>query len=814
MSNIRISVRIAVGFGLILLLLLAVGGGGIWSSLESDRALETSSARARLSIDMQAMNGLLAEVRRVVQTFAETGEENSLVSAREHLAQLRQSLIGLQGGSGDIQTLGNRLTEQLEAYAKSLEQLGELRHRRDDLLLNQLEPQAEAAQRRLDEMGDAAASARLVLMQARALEARYVATSKPGLLDEAGNKLTKAAQMAGLGAGMQTALTNLADAMSRTGDVGVALQKVALSMQGRGALFAELTRQINELQARELDQAVAAAGHFNARARLLGLLVSAFAVLVGGLIAVVISRGIAGPIVVMTRIMSRLAEGDTGVELPFVQRGDEVGEMARAVQVFKENRLHADELELTQQQDAAQKERRRMMLEQQTARFETSITKILEVVAAAVGEMSGSAVEMSGSASDASRRSHEAGEVARLAADNVLEVSRRAEELAASVEDITGQVARSSRMASDAVAEARRTSEQMHMLDEASQRIGEVVNLITDIASQTNLLALNATIEAARAGDAGKGFAVVAGEVKTLAAQTARATDEIASHIAMVQDRTAGAIGAIGAIGSSIAQIDQIAAQITAKVSEQGQATQEIARNIQMASQGTLSVSQTVRGVAEIAGQGERTAATVQSNSERLMAETHQLRASVEAFLSGIKDDGGEDGDARFVAFAKDAASRLERCLEQALADGSIAPEHLFDEDYRSLAGTEPQQFEAAFTELADRLFPEIQEEGLTLDPRVVFCAAVDRNGYLPTHNRKYSQPQSGDVAWNTAHCRHRRIYDDVTGLASARNRKPFLIQTYRRDMGGGKTAIMVEVSAPIWVSGQHWGGLRLGYAV
>jgi methyl-accepting chemotaxis protein len=144
---------------------------------------------------------------------------------------------------------------------------------------------------------------------------------------------------------------------------------------------------------------------------------------------------------------------------------------------------------------------------------------------------------------------------------------------------------------------------------------------------------------------------------------------------------------------------------------------------------------------------------------------------------------------------------------------GQIRLDQLFDERYQPIAGTQPQQHLAPFCELADRLFPAVQERLLSLSDKVVYCIAVDRNGYVPTHNRQYCQPQRpGDVVWNTAHSRYRRIFNDRTGLASARNQRPFLLQTYRRDMGGGKFVLLKEASAPIVVMGRHWGGLRLAF--
>jgi methyl-accepting chemotaxis protein len=174
---------------------------------------------------------------------------------------------------------------------------------------------------------------------------------------------------------------------------------------------------------------------------------------------------------------------------------------------------------------------------------------------------------------------------------------------------------------------------------------------------------------------------------------------------------------------------------------------------------------------------------------------------------------GIETEDTPYIQAAQQAAAQISKLLEDAVRTGSISVADLFDEHYRPLAGTNPPQVETRFVALADRLFPQVQEKLLELSPKVVYCIAVDRNGYVPTHNRKYCQPQrAGDVVWNTANSRYRRVFNDRTGLASARNRRPFLLQTYRRDMGGGRFVLMKEVSAPIQVEGRHWGGLRLAY--
>jgi methyl-accepting chemotaxis protein len=185
-----------------------------------------------------------------------------------------------------------------------------------------------------------------------------------------------------------------------------------------------------------------------------------------------------------------------------------------------------------------------------------------------------------------------------------------------------------------------------------------------------------------------------------------------------------------------------------------------------------------------------------------------------ERLIAVTAASGLETVDTPFIKAAQETAAKLGKALERAVAAGEIGLGDLFDDKYAPIAGTNPQQMRTRFLDVTDRYFPDIQEPMLQFDPRVVFCAAVDRNGYLPTHNRKFSQPQGSDVAWNTANSRNRRIFADRVGLAAGRSTQAFLVQTYRRDMGGGKYALMKDVSAPIIVDGRHWGGLRLAYKI
>jgi methyl-accepting chemotaxis protein len=216
-----------------------------------------------------------------------------------------------------------------------------------------------------------------------------------------------------------------------------------------------------------------------------------------------------------------------------------------------------------------------------------------------------------------------------------------------------------------------------------------------------------------------------------------------------------------------------------------------------------------VAAAADGAASGAATSAAAIAEASRRL---ERLRDHAEEAMSLALASGAETEDSAMIAAVRAGAAEISALFEQALAAGEITLEALFDEAYTAIPGSNPQQHMTGFVALTDRLLPPVQERLLGLDPRVVFCAAVDRNGFLPTHNRKFSAPQGSDPTWNAANCRNRRIFNDRTGLAAGRNTKPSLLQTYRRDMGGGNFVMMKDASAPITVRGRHWGGLRLAY--
>ncbi|HEY0523700.1 MAG TPA: methyl-accepting chemotaxis protein [Stellaceae bacterium] len=360
-------------------------------------------------------------------------------------------------------------------------------------------------------------------------------------------------------------------------------------------------------------------------------------VLLATVSAIVLGRTLSNPIRRMTRSMRSLAAGDLATAVTDEQRADEVGDMARAVGVFKATMIDARRLEEAQRAEQAGKERRQQAVETHIARFEGSVSGLLEALGVAATQMRATADGMSATAERTSRQATVVAAAAEQTAANVQTVSAGTEELSSSVGEIGRQVARSTEIAGHAVGEAARTNEAVHGLATVAAKIGDVVALISDIAGQTNLLALNATIEAARAGEAGKGFAVVASEVKSLANQTAKATEEIRSQIEDMQKVTTEVVGAIRGIGGTISEVNEIATSIASAVQQQGAATQEIARNTQQAASGTKEVASNIVGVTEAASQTGAAAAQVLDAATDLGGRAELLRTEVRTFLNDIR---------------------------------------------------------------------------------------------------------------------------------------------------------------------------------
>ncbi|MEY4428132.1 MAG: hypothetical protein RLZZ182_821 [Pseudomonadota bacterium] len=356
-----------------------------------------------------------------------------------------------------------------------------------------------------------------------------------------------------------------------------------------------------------------------------------------------------------------------------------------------------------------------------------------------------------------------------------------------------------------AVGQARAAVEQVghevSALVASLKEVAEAAREITQIALQTRLVAFNASVEAKRAGEAGRGFSVVADAVRDLSTQ--------------VETTSKSIMGTVSALDARVQALERDIRRTPEEGHTQGfqAALRHVEEGVARISE---SASQSIEVSRQLQGQGQHMAREITANRQALgqaVRRSESVLGVSERLMEVIASCGVQTADTPYIDMAQRVAGQLSQALEDALDSGQLSEAELFDEDYRPVQGSNPQQHLTRFNPVTDARFPAIQEAALDALPDVVFCIGADRNGYIPTHNRKYCQTQRpGDVVWNTANARWRRIFNDRTGLASARNTRPFLLQTYRRDMGAGQFVMLKEASAPIMVRGRHWGGLRLAY--
>jgi methyl-accepting chemotaxis protein len=357
-----------------------------------------------------------------------------------------------------------------------------------------------------------------------------------------------------------------------------------------------------------------------------------------------------------------------------------------------------------------------------------------------------------------------------------------------------------------------RIEQRLGAVGTALAQVAKVSGSIEAIAKQTNLLALNATIEAARAGAAGKGFAVVASEVKSLAEATRQATRLIGDTVRDLDSQVGYLIGESG--------------DASLRAKHAGESAHVIQGSIVRVHNGFTSVGHEIDGIAKAATANlahcdlvidelRDLATGVDLSSTDLKRADDRVAGLLtlsEALIELIADSGVETADTPLIRVVVDTAKTISAAFEAAVERGEITLDQLFDESYREIPGTNPKQFLTDYVALTDRILPPIQDPLQTIDPRIVFCVAWAKGGYLPTHNPNYRLPQGGDPVWNAANCRNKRLFGDRAVHKVAANTKAFLLQTYRREMGGGNFVLMKDLSSPIRVRGRHWGAFRMGF--
>ena len=354
-----------------------------------------------------------------------------------------------------------------------------------------------------------------------------------------------------------------------------------------------------------------------------------------------------------------------------------------------------------------------------------------------------------------------------------------------------------------------------HRLGSVGTALAEVAKVsgsIEAIARQTNLLALNATIEAARAGAAGRGFAVVASEVKNLAEATRQATHLIGDTVRGLDGQVNNLIGESGDASLRAKNAGQGAAQIQSIIARVQDGFTSVGREIDsVASAATSNLAHCDRVIDELRhlAEGVDLSSTDLKHADDRVARLLEVS---EGLIALIADSGVETSDAPLIRVVVDTAKQISACFDSAVERGEISVDQLMDEKYREVPGTDPKQYLTDYVAFTDRILPPIQDPIQKSDPRIVFCVAWAKGGYLPTHNPNYRLPQGSDPVWNNANCRNKRLFSDRAVKKVAANTKPFLLQTYRRDMGGGNFVLMKDLSSPIYVRGRHWGAFRMGF--
>ena len=357
-----------------------------------------------------------------------------------------------------------------------------------------------------------------------------------------------------------------------------------------------------------------------------------------------------------------------------------------------------------------------------------------------------------------------------------------------------------------------RMESRLGAVSAALAQVAKVSGSIEAIAKQTNLLALNATIEAARAGAAGRGFAIVASEVKNLAEATRQATRQIGDTVRDLDGQVSNLVGESG--------------DASLRATNAGEGAEQIKGIIARVQDGFTSVNQEIDGVARattsnlghcdtVIGELNHLAKDVDLSSTDLKNADDRVARLLELsenLITLISDSGVETSDTPLIRAAVETARQISAAFETAIERGEIRLDQLMDENYREISGTDPKQYITDYVEFTDRILPPIQDPLQKTDPRIVFCVAWANGGYLPTHNPNYRRTPGPDPVWNNANCRNRRLFKDRAVKKVAANTKPFLLQTYRRDMGGGNFVLMKDVSSPIYVRGRRWGAFRIGF--
>jgi len=667
-TNRKINSKIMIGFSLVLALVVVLSVMSYRGFGAVSEGFEAFNQRVKVvGIAREVDRGFVA-FRRFVREFSVSGDEKLIAEARARQQVLATSI---KQGIDEIKHPERHrkmveLGDNFEKYGKDFDRLVELKQEQNKLTKEVLDPLGLKTTGEIGELqaaavakagnsntmimaGEALKQLLLVRLNVNKLLGRHDQSSADAA-DKAVADLKTA--MAAFGAGLvdenvrnvfvdvNANVEKYADAYHKSAHNAHEVELLANGEMSKMAQAigadAEAIKESGVAEEKQIEQETTS---LIASTEHLILMIAIGSLVMGILLAWLIGRAISRPVVGLCAGMRELAEGNFQVVLPGLGRGDEVGDMAQAVETFKmkaEQKAH-DEAEAKMRQDQIAAQQRKADMIELADGFEAAVGEIIETVSSASTELEASASTLTSTAERAQELTIMVAAASEEASTNVQSVASATEELSSSVNEISRQVQESARMAGEAVDQARRTNDRVSELSKAAARIGDVVELINTIAGQTNLLALNATIEAARAGEAGRGFAVVASEVKALAEQTAKATGEIGQQISGIQVATQESVGAIKEISGTIERLSEISSTIAAAVEEQGAATQEISRNVQQAAQGTQQVSSNITDVQRGASETGSASSQVLSAAQSLSSDSNRLKLEVGKFLNTVR---------------------------------------------------------------------------------------------------------------------------------------------------------------------------------
>jgi len=660
-----VRLRVLLGFGVVALCLAFFGAFSLYQFNASSRAVASLTDMSEDALLASELNADMAKALRATLRYISSRTAEDKAEAQDFINQVKAGVEIAKEEISKPDRAANRdvIISEIGTYETALQSVSRLYNERDDLVVNQLDAIGPEVRKLLTEINQSATE------DGDPETANFAAQAQENLL------LGRLYMMKFLASNSAVDFDRLEESFAAFQERFVALDEsvenprrreilaliepkieayLAAARRVRDVIWernvirdetlltkgAEISRQARLMKESAVVDATKLAGETqsylsNAMWQVGAACIFAFVLALG--LAMVIARTITNPLNRLVYDAQQLASGNTEVAFAEAERTDEIGTVAKSVAGFRDGVVERLRLEEEQQQEMAKREARNMAVSEAVEAFETSAKQMLDTITHATGNLKETASAMTETARGTNGQATMVASAAEEATTNVQTVAAAAEELSVSLKDVTGQVVHSADIAKKATENADRTNRQIEGLANVAEDIGEVISLISSIAEQTNLLALNATIEAARAGEAGKGFAVVAAEVKELASQTGKATEEISAKISAIQSETRDAVNGIQSISETIEEINSVATAIATSVEEQTTATVEISASVDQASQGTAEVSNSIVRVSEAAAETDRAAGTVVSAAETLSEQSEEMHIVIERFLNTVK---------------------------------------------------------------------------------------------------------------------------------------------------------------------------------